>query len=410
MESNYLILITGIIIAFASIEISFYFVTTYVNKKFQWLIIEKDEHPVLSKEGLTKFISHGYDPELGWIRKPNTFHNEISKRGTTKWTTDLKGARTNPGFESSSSKISCYGDSFVFSRQVNDNETWEYHLSKMLKTNVQNFGVGNYSIDQALIRLERNFPKNQTEIVILGVVPDTISRIVSMWKHYCEYGNTFGFKPRYILKNDNLTLIKNPIDDETKFFQYEKYLNIIRKYDFFYKSKFKKEKIHFPYCITTLKNPRRNLSIIYWVLRNQFSSSKENAWNPMRIIMQINIKWRVYLFNDSYTTKLLKKLIELYIDYSKQFNFKAVFVFLPQKDDLIFIKNHYHFYENFLNEIKKIQDLYVIDLTKDLLNESNLDEVFSDENDYGGHYSQIGNQKVAFFIEKELKKFGLINN
>lgn len=48
----------------------------FVNKKFQWLIIAKDEKPTLSQEGLKKFIPDGYDPELGWIRKPNTEHNE----------------------------------------------------------------------------------------------------------------------------------------------------------------------------------------------------------------------------------------------------------------------------------------------------------------------------------------------
>ena len=37
--------------------------------------------------------------------------------------------------------ISCYGDSFTFCRQVNDDETWEHYLSKKLKTNVKNFAV-----------------------------------------------------------------------------------------------------------------------------------------------------------------------------------------------------------------------------------------------------------------------------
>ena len=106
----------------------------FVNKIFPWLITTKDETPILSKEGLEKFISHGYDSELGWIRKPNTEHNEKGRDGTTKWTINLKGARSNPGFENSNSSISCFGDSFVFCRQVNDDETWEHYLSKLKKT------------------------------------------------------------------------------------------------------------------------------------------------------------------------------------------------------------------------------------------------------------------------------------
>ena len=40
----------------------------FVNKKFQWLIIAKDEKPALSHEVLKKFNPDGYVPELGWIR------------------------------------------------------------------------------------------------------------------------------------------------------------------------------------------------------------------------------------------------------------------------------------------------------------------------------------------------------
>ena len=140
---------------------------------------------------------------------------------SSRWTINEFGARTNPGFDFKISTISCYGDSFTFCRQVNDDETWEYHLSKLQNTNVKNFGVGNYGLDQTILRLKREYPKNKTKIVIVGVVPDTISRILSSWKHYYEYGNTFAFKPRFILKNNILQVIKNPIDDETKFKKYE---------------------------------------------------------------------------------------------------------------------------------------------------------------------------------------------
>ena len=99
-----------------------------------------------------------------------------------------------------------------------------------------NFGVGNYGVDQALLRLKREFSKHPTKIVIMGVVPETICRIVSVWKHYYEYGNTFGFKPRFYLKNNNLNLIENPIDEKNKFEKYQNYLDEIKRYDFFYEN------------------------------------------------------------------------------------------------------------------------------------------------------------------------------
>ena len=97
-----------IIIAYGIIEFIVYSLVSFVNKKFQWLIIQKDEFPTLSTEGLKKFFHHGYDSELGWVRKPNTSHTENGKEGKTKWNIGENGARINPGFEQINSKISCY--------------------------------------------------------------------------------------------------------------------------------------------------------------------------------------------------------------------------------------------------------------------------------------------------------------
>ena len=397
-----------IFIVFCIVEFITYSIISKVNKNFQWLIMQKDEIPVLSESGLKKFLPHGFDPELGWIRKPNTSHEEIGKYGKTRWTINNSGARLNSNYDEKQSIISCYGDSFTFCRQVNDDETWEHYLSKKLKTNVKNFAVGNYGIDQALLRLKRDFHNNRTPIVVLAVVPDTISRIVSIWKHYYEYGNTFGFKPRFVIKNSKLDLIKNPINEIQKFQNYQRYLTEIKQNDFFYETKFKKEKLHFPYCITIFKNAKRNFSLIYWNLKIE-NKKKMNrdisdiSWNPMKIIMKTNLEWRIKLFHDKMAIELLEKIIEEYVKFGKENNFKPIFSFLPQKDDLIFIKNNYHFYNDLIKKLKNIENLVFVDITEKLLEESNLDSLYSDNNDYGGHYSKHGNEKVSSIFYSSLK-------
>ena len=398
-----------VIVLFVTIEFSVYKLVLSINKKFQWLILSKDENPKISESVLEKFLPHGFDPELGWVRKPNTEHLENGKYGKVKWTTNFSGARTNPEFEKTESKISCYGDSFAFCRQVNDDETWEHYLSKTFMINVQNFGVGNYGLDQTLLRLKREYTLNPTKIVIIGVVPDTISRILSMWKHYYEYGNTLGFKPRFKISNNDLELIKNPIDTKEKFLKYTNYLNIIQENDFFYKTKFSKEKITFPYCINIFRNWKRNSELIRAVKRiekneSDGDNSKEILWKPMSIIMEINLKWRVQLFQNKNNLDLIIKILEEYVMFSKQNNFLPVFVFLPQKDDLLFIKKNYHFYENMINVILKIKDLVFFDITKELIQIKNLDELYSDDNDYGGHYSADGNKKISELIANELRE------
>ena len=124
----------------------------------------------------------------------------------------------------------------------------------------------------------------------------------------------------------------------------------------------------------------------------------------MKIIMNINLEWRVKLFQDEQITLLFKKIIAEFILFSKQNQFKPIFVVLPQKDDINFIKNNFHFYEKFLEELRNLKQLQIIDVAKDLLQETNLDSLYSDKNEYGGHYSVDGNQKIASIINHKLTK------
>tara|TARA_B110000014_G_C20104584_1_gene580595 strand:+ start:850 stop:2094 length:1245 start_codon:yes stop_codon:yes gene_type:complete len=400
------------IIIFIIIEVIIQKIVHSVRKNFPWLIISNDKIPILSEIGLKKFIPNGFDPELGWIRKPHTSNQEIGKNGITSWSIDENGARTNPNFHNMQSKISCYGDSFTFSRQVNDDETWTHYLSKLTNSNVLNFGVGNYGLDQSLLRLKREFPKNKTQIVIIAVVPETICRILSVWKHYYEYGNTFAFKPKFIIKNDKLIKIENPINNESKFLEYEKYIDFIQNNDYFYKNKFLKEKISFPYCFTILKNLKRNSGIISWQKKidnrkRQGKNFSDIEWNPMSIIMEINMSWKIKLFKDKKSCKLLKMILQEYVNFSKKMNFKPIFVFLPQKDDLSFIKHHYHFFKNFYEELKSIDGLIVIDIIDEILSETKINDLYSDENDYGGHFSNNGNKIISNILFNKLKNLKL---
>ena len=79
---------------------------------------------------------------------------------------------------------------------------------KKLKKNILNFGVGNYGLDQSFIKFRRNEKNNNDKIIIFNVVPETIARINSYWKHYREFGNIHGFKPILKIKKDKLTILK----------------------------------------------------------------------------------------------------------------------------------------------------------------------------------------------------------
>jgi hypothetical protein len=97
----------------------------------------------------------------------------------------------------------------------------------------------------------------------------------------------------------------------------------------------------------------------------------------------------------------MNKIVMDFINYSKKNKFKPVFVWMPQKDDLLFIKSKKdNYYSKFIKNLEK--KIKVIDLTKDLINRADLDDIYSDDNKYGGHYSKFGNKIVSELINKEL--------
>ncbi len=397
-------------VGIALVEVGIYLLVHYLKKNFHWLITPADFFPVFDKEGLAKFIEHGYDAELGWVRKPNTGKDEKGRHGKTKYRIDNKGRRCNHGHETLPEVISCYGDSFVFCRQVNDDETFEWYLSEMTKTNVLNFGVGNYGLDQAFLRLKREYPSNKTRVVILGVVPSTIVRILCVWKHYNEYGNIFGFKPRFLLANGQVRLIKNIIDEKDKFERFGEFLPEINRYDEFYETKFKKEMIRFPYLASVLSNPVRNLPLLVMVAWDRWFGGKRDDQSyppPMSIIMKSNLRLRERLFRkDKSASDLLERLVLEFSRFGKENNFIPILLWMPQKDDLIRIKSKKNYYHAFIHRIK--EKIITIDLTEELTKHNDINTLYSEDSSYGGHFSKQGNLLIAHIILQQLMNYTII--
>lgn len=392
----------AVVCAYLFCEVLFHIFITKLNHKFQWLIIAKDKYPFFSKALLDKFFSESFDLELGWCRKPNTSKQEKGKHGVTKYHINEKGQRKNPNHEHLPMCISTYGDSFTFCRQVNDKESFQWYLSELTQTNVLNYGVGNYGLDQAFLRLQREYPRNRTPIVILGGVPSTIVRILSMWKHYSEFGNTLAFKPRYILKNQKLQLIPNLINSRDKFNNYQSYLSELNKFDEFYQSKFCQEILSFPYLYHVFKMPYRHFSLIGRVAQGYTENRFDSAIGK---VMKNNLTDRKLLFEDKQAVTLMLALVKKYKEYARQQGFVPLFLWTPQKDDILCVRSGNNYYKDFIDELS--QDIDVIDLTDKLIEVSSLDDYYSDDSHYGGHFSQQGNQLVAEHIFEQLKALDL---
>ena len=135
------------------IELSIYYTVINFKKKFQWLINKEDEFPIKDSSKLKKFFENNYSEKLGWDRKKNTFGYEITNKKKTRFKISSNGYRHETN-KFKHSKISTFGDSYAFCRFVNDNQTWQKSLGIKCGTNVRNFGVGNYGLDQAYLKYQ----------------------------------------------------------------------------------------------------------------------------------------------------------------------------------------------------------------------------------------------------------------
>ena len=122
---------------------------------------------------------------------------EFGERGipiTLKFDSDQK--RVDPNSNLDRAPYLIFGDSFALTRQVQDNETICYYLGQKFHQYFPNYGVGNYGLDQAFLRAKKI---SSSAKYLFIVVPETIVRINTRWRHLHETGNIFGFKSMFLL-------------------------------------------------------------------------------------------------------------------------------------------------------------------------------------------------------------------
>ena len=207
------------------------------------------EFPRVTEAGIERFKS--WDAELGWCNQINatkvdnsdrSANNKKNVTGLSIFSTDAKGSRICR-YPSANPDISFYGDSYCMCRDVQDEHTFPWYLGELRGSRVSNYGVGNYGLDQALLRLTRDYHKDPGKIVVLAVTSITMARCVSVYRHYLEPGNIFAIKPRFSLnENGTLYTVKYPLSCKQDLLKLEQYKRFFHQYDehyhFWRKSRF----------------------------------------------------------------------------------------------------------------------------------------------------------------------------
>ncbi len=363
----------------------------WLKRGCPWIVTARDLDPVIDVDGLARFVDHGWDAELGWVRKPGTAHDETGAGGRgTRYHIGPTGARRDSAQQDSPWAALAYGDSYTFCRQVDDDETWPHHLSDLIGGLVANFGVGNYGIDQALLRLEREFDDHPAPVVIMGVVPETICRIGSVWKHFSEYGNVFAFKPRFALSDDGaLRLLPNPARDRMAFHRIAEMLPALMAEDVFFDRKFAPDMLRSPYLFHLWRSRRRNLPLIGAALVDRLADGGNRAFCR---VMERNIALAAELYSEVDSLDLLVAVTRRFADFVAGKGATPVVLIMPQLYDLARLRAGDHYYAPFIQRVSGW--VRVVDMGPVFAADHDDSANYIDDQ-FGGHLSAHGNRIVA---------------
>ncbi len=151
----------------------------------------------------------GWDRELGWCVRPlaeqPSGRIHINARG-------LRGLRDYDELPAPGKlRLACFGDSFTFGDEVEDELTYEAFLERIAPSvEALNFGVSAYGTDQALLRLQRE-GVGGARVAVLGLLLENIGRNVNRYRPLWTARTLSPLaKPRFVLESTGLKLIPQP--------------------------------------------------------------------------------------------------------------------------------------------------------------------------------------------------------
>lgn len=172
---------------------------------------------VLSRDPLTPSGSRSksylvLDQRLGWT----VGSNRRSQDGL--YFSSIEGIRSaGPNTRLASSprryRVALVGDSNAFSLEVPFEDSWGYHLQRLLGDDVQvlNFGVDGYGIDQMYLRYKQDVRPWKADVVVVGFISHDLWRTMSVYPFMSFGWQGFLAKPRFSISKGELELLNVPL-------------------------------------------------------------------------------------------------------------------------------------------------------------------------------------------------------
>lgn len=245
-----------------------------------------------------------YDAELGWT---------VGKSRTTpdgKYSSSEEGLRTqSPGIRlrdaTPEKRVALIGDSNAFSFEVQYKESWAYYLQELVgsKTQVLNFGVDGYGIDQMYLRYRRDVRPWHPDVVLVGFVEHDLWRTMVVYPFLSLGWPGYLVKPRF---DDGLPvpeLINMPLPTPKEILSVSSAKNL-------------------PY-----------LSYDPWSMRNWWGSWVDEGPLFLRLVNTLMPRWKFTdpRFSDHMVSALNTRLLLQMRDTMVQDGVTPMFVFLPTR-------------------------------------------------------------------------------
>ena len=156
------------------------------------------------------------DGDTGWAPRPGSrndlyAYNEATMRVSVPSITYATAAA--PGML----RISIFGDSFTNGVDEPYQQTWGARLQHALttrgrSTEVLNFGVPGYGMDQAFLRWQKVGTPYQPAVVVFGLQIENVKRNVNLLRPlYNRFTDLPFAKPRFVLRDNRLEVLNVPV-------------------------------------------------------------------------------------------------------------------------------------------------------------------------------------------------------
>jgi hypothetical protein len=152
------------------------------------------------------------DDLLGWTVGPNRRSNDGLYFSSSE---GIRSGGPNVSYAAGPAvhRVATVGDSFTFGLEVPFEASWPNRLEQLLgpQTQILNFGVDAYGVDQAYLRYSRDVRPWHPDLVVLGFIQHDLHRSLVVY-HFVSFREGFPFaKPRLVVAERTVRPMNVPL-------------------------------------------------------------------------------------------------------------------------------------------------------------------------------------------------------